>query len=101
MESFELLRNHLAMCGIAISQNTTKTHPFNVKNSTVFIVLCVTVSLIVISLNEANTFDECTDIVFRSVSIGTCGIFYGIIVWKTSKLFELVNSLAETVKPSK
>lgn len=100
MAVFALLRKHLAMSGIKISQQSPKTRPLNVKNSTICILICVTVTLMTISLNEANTFDESTDILFQSVSIGTCGIFYVIIVWKTSELFEIINGLADIVNTS-
>lgn len=100
MQYFELLRKHFAMCGIEISQRSSKTHPFSVKNSTIFILVCINVSTIAIMLKEAHTFDEYTDILFRSVSGGTCGIFYEIIVWKTPKLLEFINSLEDTVNTS-
>lgn len=100
MESFELIRKHLAMCGIEISQKSPKNHAFNAKNVTVFILVSVSVSLIALTLNEADTFDECTDILYRSVSIGTSTILYVIIVWKTAKLFEFINALANIVNTS-
>lgn len=100
MLCFELLREHFAMCGIAISPNSPKTHPFNGKNSAIVILLCVNVSSIAILLNEANTFEEITDIVFRSVSTSTCGILYVAIVWKTSALDEFIDRLADTVDAS-
>lgn len=101
MEFFELLRTHLAMCGVAITQKSAKNYPFiNLKNSTVFILVCVAVGLIALSLNEANTYKDYTDILFQSVSIGVCGIVYAIVVWKTSKLFEFICSLADTVHES-
>lgn len=100
MQSFELLQKHFALCGIEITQKSTKTHPFNAKNLTIFILLYVNVGLIGILLNEVNTFDEITDILLRSVSDGTCGIIYLIIIWKTSKLFEFISSLVDTVNSS-
>ena len=101
MESFVLLRKHLAMCGIEISQKPLENHQINVKNSTVFILLCGNITLSALTINEMNTFKEYTDIVFRSVSIGVCGILYEIIVWKTSKLFKFINNLEDTVNTSK
>lgn len=100
MVTFTLIRSHFAMCGVAISQKAPNKHPINVKNSTVFILLCVFITLIAISLNEAKTFDESIDISFRCVSNSACDIVYAIIVWKTSKLFEFINSLADIVKES-
>lgn len=100
MESFASLRKHLVMCGIKIAQKSPKNHPINARNSIVFILLCVSTTLIAISLNEAKTFDESTDILFRSVSTGTCTILYVIIAWKTSKLYEFINGVEDIVKTS-
>lgn len=100
MDSFGLLRKHFAMCGIDIAQNSSKNHPFNGKNLTILIVLCVNISSIAITSKDANTFDKFTDILFRCVSYGTCGIFYVIIIWKTSKLLEFSCSLEAMVNAS-
>lgn len=100
MPSFELLRWHFAMCGVEISQRSPKNHPFNARNLTVIVLLCMNVSSIVVLLNEANTFDEITDILFRSVSYATCGIIYSIIVWKTSNLLDFIDSLTDAVNAS-
>lgn len=100
MDIFHLLRKHFTMGGIEISQKLSKNHPFNVKNMTFFILFCISICLTVLSLTEADTFDECTDILFRSVSAGVCGIIYEIIVWKTSKLYGFVNNLADAVNES-
>lgn len=100
METFTLLRRHLAMCGITMSPQSSKNHPFNAKNVTICVLISVTVTLIVVLLNEPNTFDECTEILMRSVTIGTAGVIYVIIVWKTSKLCEFVNYLEAMVNAS-
>lgn len=100
MKIFELLRKHFALCGIAISQTSSKTHPFNVKNFTIFTLLCVTVSLTALSLKDASTFDECRNVLFQSVSFGACAILYAIIVLKTGKLFAFISSLSDTIEGS-
>lgn len=100
MELFALLRNHFVASGISVSENSSKSQPFNVKNSTVFVLLCLTVSLMGASITEANSFDERTDICFKSVSIGLCCIVYVMIVWKTSILFEFIDNLDETINES-
>lgn len=97
MEIFAILRNQLAMCGIAIAQKLPKSNPFNMRNSTVSFMLYLYVSLNALSLNGTSTFDEWIYILFRSVSIATCGFVYVIIVWKTSNLFEFINNLNGTV----
>lgn len=83
-----------------MSQRSTKKHSFNAKNLTVLILLCLNVSLIAAMLNEVNTFDETTDILFQCISNGTCGIVYVIIICNTSKLFKFINRLADTINAS-
>lgn len=98
MEIFALLKMHFAMCGIRMSQ---KSLSLAGKSSAIFILVCVSSTLTTAALTEVNTFNEWTDILFRSVSIGICGIVYSIIVWKTSKLYEFIHTLADTVNASK
>lgn len=100
MPCFELLRLHFAMCGIKVLRGSSKKHPFNVKNLTIFLLICANVTLIGVLLNEATSFDDIVDISFRGGSDATCGIVYVIIVWKTSALFEFVDNLADTVNTS-
>lgn len=97
MQSFELLRKHFAKCGV---ESSPKNHPFNWKNLTVLILLCMNVSSLVILLNEDSTFDEITDTSFRSVSFATCGLIYLIIVCKTSKLLEFIKNLTDAASAS-
>lgn len=53
-----------------------------------------------LKLNEANTIDECIDILFQSVSSGVLAIMYEIIVWRTAKLFEFINGLEDIINES-
>lgn len=98
MDCLELLRKHLSMCGIKVSHKSPKNHPVNKRNLTVFILACFCDTMAVISLKDANTFDEFTDILFRSISMGTFDILYVIIICKTSKLFEFFDSLVDIVE---
>lgn len=100
MEYFTIFRRHLAMCGIEVSKKSSKIHPFNVRNVSVFTLLCVSSTLIVLSLDETVSFDERTYFLFHSFSQGICGIIYEIIVWRSSKLFEFIDILADMVKES-
>lgn len=102
MEFFALIRTDLVKCGIEISQKSTKNHhPFNVKNSTVFFIICLNVFLIIaVLIIETNSFNDRIDMVNKASSTGTCGICYIIIAWKTSKLLEFINYLADVVNAS-
>lgn len=88
------------MCGIEAPQKSPKTHPFNVKNVSVFALLCVSSTLIVLSIDETVSFDERAYFLFHSFSQSICGIIYEIIVWKSSKLFEFIDKLGDLVKES-
>lgn len=101
MEFFALIQTHLALCGIAITQNESKKQTFNLKNSTVFILSSLYTILTAASLNESNSFDESTNVIFRSFSLVACTAVYEMIVWKTSKLSKFINGLAATVDTSK
>lgn len=100
MEFFALIKMHFAMCGIEISQKSSKSHHLNSKNLTLFCLICLNVTLYTVPLKDANSFDECTDILYRSISLGLCGIFYLIIVIKTSKSLQFLSNLADTYKAS-
>lgn len=100
MEFFTIFRKHLAMCGIEVPKKSPKTHPFNVKNVCVFTLLCVSSTLIVLSIDETVSFDERAYFLFHSFSQSICGIIYEIIVWKSSKLFEFIDKLGDLVKES-
>lgn len=100
MESFALIRMNLAMGGIELSEKSPKTHPINAKNSTIFILICLTVWSIVALLDESNTFDERTNILFQSVTFTVCAMNFLIIVWKTSNLSQFINSSVDIVEAS-
>lgn len=97
MHFFQLLKHHLATGGIAIS---LKNHLFNIKNSTVFLLLCINAILNVLPLTEANGFDERADILFRSAELLVSAILNAIIVYKMSDLFKFIDSLADAVNES-
>lgn len=101
MEFFSIIRKHFGMCGIQSSRKSPKGHSINIKNSTVIIVSSLYAALTAASLSEANGFDESTNIVFRSFSMFACIIVYGIIVWNSSKIFEFIESVDDTVRASK
>lgn len=100
MDSIELLRNQIEMGGIKSSPEPSRIHPFNVKNLTFFMLMCVSVGSGIVAFNQANSFDECTDILFKTVSTGVWSVLYEMVVWKTSKLLEFVNNLANNVNES-
>lgn len=88
------------MCGIAVSEKSSKTYEFNVRNVVVFLLVWVMVGFVLALLSETRAFNDVTDILFRSVSIGAANILYIIIVWKTSKLREFIDRSAHTVNAS-
>lgn len=101
MEFFTLIRKHFVMCGIEISQKSTKRFPINVQNASVFILVCVTITLAILSLNGTSSFDERTDIWNRACGMGTCAFVYMIIIWESPALFKFIDDLDETINASK
>lgn len=101
MESFTLFRKHLAMNGIVLQKSSQKLHSFNVKNSIVLIVNTVVATFLYMQLNEINTFEDYTDTVYKVIFMCTIILLYFNIIWKTSKLFRLIDSLEICVKNSK
>lgn len=85
------------MCGIATSKKSPKNRPFNVENATVLILIYVLVILSIAALNNVNTFNERTNILFHCLSQSFCGIIYGMVVWKTSEIVEFINDLDATI----
>lgn len=100
MESFTLLRKHLAITGI-ISQTQHQKWPFNGKNSIVVILAGTNAILYAKILNKTSTFQEYTDLIYNIVSACNFTIIFLSIVGKTSDLFEFINKLDDTVKDSK
>lgn len=100
MEIFVLFRQHLATSGIEISGKPSKYYPFNAINSIIFILICINASVTALTLIEASSFEECTDILFRSVSLCVCGAIYEIIVCNATKLLEFINSLGDFIEES-
>lgn len=101
MDCFALIRAHLAMGGIEISQkSSSKIHPFSVKNLTNILLNGVCSTLIALSLIKANTFDECSDILLKSLSVGLFNLVFIFIVSETSKLIEFIDRIADIVNES-
>lgn len=93
MESFVVLRNHLAMIGIVEQQSHRKS---------VVIALCSIYLIAVAKLSgEAETFDAYTKIIYRVVFVCSMCLFYLIIVWKTPEFFGLIKTLEHTVDKRK
>lgn len=97
MDVFALLQKHFVMCGINMSEKSTKMYPFNMKNTIAFIMVWFYISLTIALLNEANDFGECADILFRSVSVSACNFDYVIIVCSSSKLNAFIDSFTDVV----
>lgn len=101
MEALVMLRKHFAAAGIENLQNSPKNQSLNVKNSTVFLSICLFGGLTILSSNEAESFDESIYIWLRGVSIGLCSVVYEIMVWNSTILYGFIDRLADTVNESK
>lgn len=101
MEIFILFRKHLEMSGIILEHAPQNSHPFNLKNSAVIILASFHGILVTKPLDEANTFEEYTDIVNRAITVNMFTIFYVYFVLNTLELYGFVNWLEDCVTKSK
>lgn len=98
MKFHELLRNHLAMCGLAMKKGSR--NPISIRNFIYLIVTIMSASSTGASIRFTDKFDERIDMANQSTSFAAIGICYIIVVSKTSNLFEFINNLTKTVKTS-
>lgn len=96
MECFILFENHLALSGIILQQ---LPNPFNLnfKNSAILIFASFHLIAQAKRLDEANTFEVYTEIIYKVIFLTVVLIFYAYAVWKTPKLFGFVKTLEERI----
>lgn len=100
MEIFELFRMHLAMCGISTRKSTRKSrqkYPFNRKNSIVLITIGLNAIFLVNFVDEANTFEEYTDILYEIIVMCSLTIIFFKIVWKSADLMTFIENIENTI----
>lgn len=100
MESFALFRSYFAMIGIDLQPSSANSPRLNFRSLSVI----VWSSLGGISINklsnQANTFEEYTELVYRVMFAYFYTTCYVYIVWKTNELSELVFSLEDQIHTS-
>lgn len=105
MESFSVFRKHLAMSGIIAQPSLLNLYlpslKFNLKNLAVILFASFYGSSLTKFLNEANTFDEYTDLIYKLSSVIVFTLSYIIIIWETSELLGFVNDLEVAIAKSK
>lgn len=103
MESFTLFRAHLETCGIALQRATQNSFIFNFnsKNSAVMVLTIFGGIATNKLVDDAKTFDEYADILYRTMFLYIISVFYAYIICKTPELFEFVNKLESSVGRSK
>lgn len=101
MESFVLFRNYLAMGGIHLQPSPQNSHRFNVKNFTVIFFATIGGILINKLTNEAKSFEEYADIVYRGIFVYMLVTIYAYIVWKAQILSGFVYRLEDGINKSK
>lgn len=97
MESFALFRKHLAMSGIILQQAPHSLHSFNLKNSTVIVLASLLGISVAKQLDEANTFEEYIDVVYRVASVVMFILFYVNNVWKTPEMIRFVDRIEDSI----
>lgn len=102
MESFTLLRKDLEFSGIILHYlQPQNSYLINLKRLTLIILASLYEISLIKLLDKANTFDEYTNIFYEVIAVMIYIIFYINIVWKTSNLLQLVDSLENCINNSK
>lgn len=102
MESFRLFRANLEMCGIELQQAKQNSYifNFNLKNSAVIIFTIFGGIATNKLMDGAKSFDEYTDILYRTMFLYIIAISYTYITCKTPELSEFVDGLESSVGQS-
>lgn len=104
MVIFQQIQKYLAVLGIKSnesSQTFKAIYPFNGRNSLIigiFGVSCVSSTL---HLFDELSFDEYIISVYETSTAIVNTILLVILVWKTTKIFELIELISSTVQMSK
>lgn len=101
MESFTLFRKHLAMNGIILQRLPKNSNPFNLNNSAVIVLASLLGFSLTKLLDDASTFEDYTNIIYRMFIVIIFTIFYTNFVWKAPILFGLVSRLEAIINKSK
>lgn len=101
MEIFTIFREHLAMCGIIVETLPRNSHPFHLFNGAVIGLANIYGISIGKLVDEAQTFEEYTDILNRTIIVDLFMISYIDIVWKTPILIRFIGNIEESIQKSK
>lgn len=104
MESFTLLRKHLAMIGILnifAKSPRNRLRAFNTKNTMIFTLAGCSAIFYAKLLYEPNTFEEYTDLIYNGSSATVFTMIFIAIIWKTSELYSFIDKLENTVENRK
>lgn len=95
------VKKYLARLGIK-PLPLNQSHPFNIQNVIVFFVfgLCITLNSAYFFL-EATRFVESIESLYLTCLAIVCTINFASLIWKMSKLFDLINNLEKIVEESK
>lgn len=96
MNSFKLLRAHLAMSGIRFEQ-ASQSRRFNARNLPVLIVPTFGIMSYVKRFHDSTTFEDCADVAFNLTSCCFFTVTFLSIVCQTPELFRLIDDLENIV----
>lgn len=101
MDFFALFRKYIAMNGIILQPSPNSFLQLNFKSSTILIFAILHLIAQAKRLDDANTFEEYTDIVYKVLFLAVFIIFYVYAVWRTPTIFGFINSLDDRIRKSK
>lgn len=102
MEAIESVQKQFAIIGIGNFDHTSRTYPFNEKNSMVLLMFLVDLIMnVVYFLDGAASFDDYVNSVFTCSTIIVAATAFAIIIWKMTKIMIFLENLGKCIKHSK
>lgn len=97
----KVIHNYPKYVGIT-SQQSIKRHPFNIKNSSVLIILCMYIIVLQMYLiYSAPSLKDCVDCIYLMITVAATALNFAFINWKMAKIFRFIDNLEMIVKTSK
>lgn len=98
MKIFQLIQKTFEASGIRRAQ-AHKKHPFNKKNSTIYLFLIqFTISVHLFLIFQAETFREYADSFFMCMSTIFVFVCFMVTLWKQKNIFDLIDDFEDIIE---
>lgn len=82
------------------TETPPQKYPFNRKNSIILIIISIDVIFSIKYLDEAETFEEYTNVLYGIILMFNFIVIFLKIVWKSSELLNFIDNLENTINNS-